>query len=171
MDHGKVHILQSKRYSIHITSTSHSVSRSKSTIQEGYAHALESSTREDFFSKLKASDPKNYVLHYEHLEYFADKHYTPPKSVYSPPYSEFIRVPQEMRNWVDTELPKADRPKTLVVWGPSRTGKTSWARSLGHHTYLGFAWAIKEVDRSCDYIVIDDIDMTNFRLWQPFLGK
>ena len=76
-----------------------------------------------------------------------------------------------MRDWVATELPKSDRPKTLVVWGPSRTGKTNWARSLGRHTYLGFAWSLKEVDQSCDYIVIDDIDMSNFRLWQPFLGK
>lgn len=100
-----------------------------------------------------------------------DKHYVAPKQAYSPPYSEFLRVPQEMRDWVATELPRKERPKTLVVWGSSRTGKTSWARSLGHHTYLGFAWSVKELDQSCDYIVIDDIDLANFRLWQPFLGK
>jgi hypothetical protein len=121
--------------------------------------------------KVKVVDPKNYVLHYENLEYYVDKHFSPPKVEYSPPFSDFIRVPQEMRDWVANELPKNDRPKTLVLWGPSRTGKTSWARSLGRHTYLGYAWSVKELDHSCDYIIIDDIDLTNFRLWQPFLGK
>lgn len=27
------------------------------------------------------------------------------------------------------------RPRGLVLWGPTRTGKTSWARSLGRHVY------------------------------------
>jgi hypothetical protein len=75
-----------------------------------------------------------------------------------------------MRQWVEQELPKTDRPKTLVVWGPSRTGKTSWARSLGRHSYLGYAWSVKQVHEDNDYIVIDDIDMSNFKLWQPFIG-
>jgi Geminivirus rep protein central domain len=144
---------------------------SKSSIQEGYTQALEASTRDLFFSGIKSADPKNYVLHYENLEYFADKHYAPPKTEYTPEYNDFIRVPQEMRDWVASELPKKNRPKNLVIWGPSRTGKTSWARSLGNHTYLGFAWSVKELNKGCDYIVVDDIDMSNFKLWQPFIGK
>src|SRR5258708_35838447 len=103
---------------------------SRASIQQGYTEALQSSTREDFFSKVKKADPKNYVLHYENLEYFAEKHYAPKRGAYSAPFTEFIRVPLDMRAWVEHELPNTDRPKTLVIWGPSRTGKTSWARSL-----------------------------------------
>jgi hypothetical protein len=145
---------------------------SNSTIQEGYAQALDATSREDFFSKVKQTDPKNYVLQFEHLEYFADKHYASIIPEYTPQFTEFVRVPREMREWVTTELPKNDRPKTLVIWGPSRTGKTSWARSLGNHTYLGYTWSVKQLNMSCDYVVVDDIDITNsFKLWQPFLGE
>jgi len=105
------------------------------------------------------------------LEYFTDKHFASPKVEYSPTHTEFIHVSQQMRDWVEHELPKSDRPKILVIWGPSRTGKTNWARSLGHYTYLGYTWSFKELDQTCNYVIIDDIDMTNFRLWQPFLGK
>ena len=38
---------------------------------------MDAESRGEFFSKLREVDPKNYVLYYEHLEYFADKHYTP----------------------------------------------------------------------------------------------
>jgi hypothetical protein len=143
----------------------------KKTIQESYREALEAPTREEFLEKVKGSDPKNFVLHYEHLEYFVDKHYAPKHPEFTPQFTEFTRVPVECRDWVVTELPSRDRPKTLVLWGPSRTGKTSWARSLGNHTYLGNAWSVKMIKETSDYIVIDDIDISNFRLWQPFLGK
>lgn len=132
---------------------------------------MEATNREEFFSKVKQVDPKNYVLHHKDLEYFADKHYAKPQEVYSPSHTDFIRVPQQMKDWVLQEMPNKDRPKTLVVWGPSRTGKTNWARSLGNHSYLGYTWNVKKVNEASDYIVIDDVDMTNFSHWQPFLGK
>jgi replication-associated recombination protein RarA len=37
-----------------------------------------------------------------------------------------------MERWVATEFVKKDRPKTLVLWGPSKLGKTEWARALNH---------------------------------------
>ena len=140
-------------------------------MREGYLNAIGCPSRQHFFNLVKDTDPKNYVLQYERLEYYADKHFAAPKVVYSPPFTEFVRVPQEMKDWVETQLPNKERPKTLVVWGPSRTGKTNWARSLGHHTYLGFTWSVKQLDEGSSYIVIDDIDLSNFKLWQPFLGK
>ncbi|GAB4857117.1 hypothetical protein Ancab_015028 [Ancistrocladus abbreviatus] len=32
--------------------------------------------------------------------------------------------------------PDVDRPQSLIIEGPSRVGKTAWARSLGKHNYL-----------------------------------
>jgi hypothetical protein len=132
---------------------------------------MTASTKDEFMARVKSSDPMNYVLRHEQVEYYATKHYAPQKAPYTPQFTEFRRVPQEMTDWVKTEFLKKDRPKTLVVWGPSRTGKTCWARSLGNHSYLGYAWSIKEVHQDSDYIVIDDVEMTKFNLWQPFLGK
>jgi hypothetical protein len=58
-----------------------------------------------------------------------------------------------------------------VVWGPSRTGKTSWARSLGEHCYLGCAWNVEELDEGKEYIIFDDIPFESFYNWQAFMGK
>ena len=61
-------------------------------------------------------------------------------------------------------------PKTLVVWGPSRTGKTAWARSLGHHSYMNSTWNQDAIDEGCKYIIFDDIPFDTFRTWKGFLG-
>jgi hypothetical protein len=132
---------------------------------------LQATSREEFFGAVKKADPKNFVLMHEKLEYFADKHYTKPVEEYTPSHTDFRSVPQQMKDWVVQQLPLRDRPKTLVVWGPSRTGKTSWARSHGNHSYLAGMWMLKAVDEECDYIVIDDMEITNFRNWLPFLGE
>jgi hypothetical protein len=58
----------------------------------------------------------------------------------------------------------------LVVWGRSRTGKTSWARSLGSHCYLASAWNIDEIDEDKDYVIFDDINFETFMTWQAFFG-
>ena len=64
----------------------------------------------------------------------------PPKpftSQYSPESFKFTTA--EMKQWVEEELPKRwNRPKTLILWGPSRTGKTEWARSLGKQEHSNF---------------------------------
>jgi Begomovirus replication-associated protein len=116
-------------------------------------------------------DPKNFVLHFKNLEYFAKKHYAPQREGHTPSFTDFIRIPLDMRCWVEQELLNTDRPKTLVIWGPSRMEKTSWARSLGRHTYIGYQWSVRELDLESTYIVVDDIEMSNFKLWQPFIGK
>jgi len=45
------------------------------------------------------------------------------------------------------------------MWGPSRTGKTVWARSLGRHAYFCGLFSGKEAARAptCQYAVFDDI--------------
>ncbi|KAI9448725.1 hypothetical protein F5148DRAFT_1153368 [Russula earlei] len=132
--------------------------------KEGIRQALNATSREDFMAQMREADPKG------RLEYYAEKHFAKPQVEYIPPHKDFIRIPKEMKDWVEHELPKRDRPKCLVVWGPSRTGKTSWARSLGNHVYLNSAWSAAEVDEDKDYIIFDDIPFENFFNWQAFMG-
>lgn len=51
------------------------------------------------------------------------------------------------------------RPKSLVMYGESRLGKTVWARSLGNHIYFCGLYSYKEASRAseCDYAVFDDL--------------
>lgn len=48
---------------------------------------------------------------------------------------------------------------SLVLYGPSRTGKTLWARSLGSHLYCLGLVSGEECERApvVDYAVFDDI--------------
>ena len=75
-------------------------------MKEGWSAAISATSRDDFFSTAREADPRSYVLMFEKLEYYADKHYTPPAEPFTPEFTEFVRVPEEMRNWVAEELPK-----------------------------------------------------------------
>lgn len=48
---------------------------------------------------------------------------------------------------------------SLVLYGPTRTGKTTWARSLGKHIYMCGLYSYKEAKKAGDveYAIFDDI--------------
>lgn len=61
------------------------------------------------------------------------------------------------------------RPKSLCLIGPSRTGKTVWARSLGKHFYFGgnfdmgqLKWDAGDVN----YAIFDDIH--SLKYWPAY---
>lgn len=58
-------------------------------------------------------------------------------------------------------MPRLERPKSLVLVGPSRIGKTSWARSLGLHAYVATSWDLSSFDSHFDYVVFDDVPWAN----------
>lgn len=59
-----------------------------------------------------------------------------------------------------------ERPIGLILIGPTRIGKTCWARSLGPHIYWGGSTTIRDADwGGVDYIVVDDVP------WDYFVGK
>lgn len=55
-----------------------------------------------------------------------------------------------------------DRPKSLILVGPSRYGKTEWARSLGAHWYFNGLFNMDEIHGSVDYAVFDDVNIEFF---------
>jgi len=64
-----------------------------------------------------------------------------------------------------------ERPKSLCLVGPSRTGKTSWARSIepAAHIYICNQWNIDCWDDAAKLVVIDDVSV-NYFPWKPILG-
>lgn len=65
------------------------------------------------------------------------------------------------------------RPRSLVLIGPSRSGKTEWARSLGHHMYFNNLINLDDWDETADYIILDDFssDINKFfPCWKCFFG-
>lgn len=140
-----------------------------------YAKALESETKEEFLQSIRDSDPRSYCLNLERLEYCANRIYQTPIPDYTPRFDEFD-TPPEVLDWVNTYLvkPRPDRPKSLCIIGPSRTGKTEWARSLGSHIYWNGYTDYSSFpinDPTISYIVLDDISIQSVgRTWKCILG-
>jgi hypothetical protein len=49
------------------------------------------------------------------------------------------------------------RPKVLILWGPTRTGKSLLARALGRHMYHSGKFNINVCTSDVDYAVFDDL--------------
>ncbi|KAJ1440937.1 Geminivirus AL2 coat protein, MSV type [Sesbania bispinosa] len=95
--------------------------------------------------------------------------------------SRYMDVPAELRLWLESELnldgvsaARLIRPKSIIVEGHSRTGKTQWARSLGRHNYLCGHLDFNSRCYSNDvvYNVIDDISPNYLKMkhWKELLG-
>lgn len=67
------------------------------------------------------------------------------------------------------------RPKSLVLFGPTRTGKTTWARSLGSHVYfmgmMSGEVAIRDMP-DAEYAIFDDMrgGIKFFQSWKEWFG-
>ena len=96
-----------------------------------WAYIISAETEADFKMRCFTLDPKTYANNFRHLCTYMAHHYEKVQPRYISNYSHFPHVPQEITDWVNNEMTKCDRPKALIIWGPSRTGKTAWARSLG----------------------------------------
>ncbi|KAG5567106.1 hypothetical protein RHGRI_002616 [Rhododendron griersonianum] len=133
-------------------------------IADVYAEALNASTKHIALQIIKEKDPKTYVLQFHNINTNLDKNFVVPPSPYVHPFppGSFNQVPDEMQQWVENNVKdSAARPyRPISIEGPSRVGKTVWARSLGPHNYLCGHLDLNEKIFSNDawYNVIDDVN-------------
>lgn len=133
---------------------------------------------QDFLNFIVAKWPGYAANHYINIKSLAYDQYKQ-KTVYEPTYLLFNNVPVRMLSWVDCylKLKTVDRPLSLILIGPSRTGKTEWARSLGRHMYFCNYFNLELWDDQAEYAVFDDMDIDPdvplekyFRSWKCFFG-
>lgn len=132
-----------------------------STTMVNYEEIIAScSTQEEFLKKIREANPKDYIFQYERLLFFARHHFKTVVAPYVSPYDDFPNVPDAVQQWESDEfLGSHPRKKTLVLEGPSRIGKTAWARALGRHMYFnGCANFKDDWDDEAQYIIFDDFE-------------
>lgn len=119
----------------------------------------------------KEHHARDYVLNHERLEYFGRKHFAEIKTPYVPLFTDFV-LPLAVKNWIDDEFNSEKlRKKSLILIGPTRLGKTEWARSLGHHMYFNHLANFKEDwDDSANYIIFDDFEWDYIPNKKGFFG-
>jgi hypothetical protein len=122
-------------------------------------------------SAIAELSPRDYVLQHEKLEYFAAKHFKKEVPAYTPTFQEF-NVPQEILSWLQDEFSSdKKRKKSLILIGPSKIGKTQWARSLGRHMYFNHLANFKDDwDDEAKYIVFDDFEFDYIPNKKGFFG-
>nr|CAM84545.1 AC1 pritein [Papaya leaf curl China virus]CAM84551.1 AC1 pritein [Papaya leaf curl China virus] len=145
---------------------------------DAYAEAINSGCKAAALNILKEKAPKDFVLQFHNLNTNLDRIFTPPVEVFVCPFlsSSFDQVPEELEDWVSENVSGAAarpwRPKSIVIEGDSRTGKTMWARSLGPHNYLCGHLDLSPKIYSNDawYNVIDDVDPHYLKHFKEFMG-
>lgn len=144
--------------------------------------ALAAETYEEACYIVETNYPRDWVLSGDRIRANL-RHKFPDhvSAVPAPTYdnASFTNVTAPLLDWVRDELGGAhERKKSLILYGPSRTGKTSWARSLGSHLYmmgrLDPTLLLSKMDES--FVIFDDFncdDIPKNQLsssWKSFLG-
>jgi len=145
-----------------------------------WAEIAAAPTRDEFWELCRRLAPKALLTSFPSLRAYAEWNYRPVLAEYeSPPGATFVGGQSDGRDdWVlqsgiDAERSGARR-KSLVLYGPSQTGKTTWARSLGKHIYCVGLVSGDELLKAGDveYAVFDDMrgGMKFFHSFKEWLG-
>lgn len=84
-----------------------------------------------------------------------------PRIEWVPRYSETQwLLPVPMQTWLAEELPKTERARCLVVVGPTRLGKTEWARHIfpREHMYCRGIFNLDKWDPTAKVLILDDLE-------------
>jgi hypothetical protein len=107
-----------------------------------WAIITSATNRDEFWELVHELDPKAAATSFSQLQRYCDWKYQYHAPEYeSPAGAHFIGAELDGRNrWLEqsgigSSEERRGRVKSLVLYGPSQTGKTSWARSLGKHIY------------------------------------
>lgn len=138
--------------------------------KRSWSEVLSADTREEAERLVAEISPRDYILNNERIDYWLSKRYTTTfQGDYHPTFTEFnISVP--MQAWADQRL-NSDRPKSLILYGETRTGKTHWARSLGPHMYFNGMFDMSLWNPNAEYAIFDDFDdWSKFYSYKQWLG-
>lgn len=122
-------------------------------------------SRDEFWELVHELDPKAAAVSFSQLQKYCDwKYQYNPPAYATPPGANFIGGEVDGRDmWLLQSGIGGERHggrvKSLVLYGASQTGKTTWARSLGRHGYCVGLLSGSELARAhdVDYFVFDDI--------------
>nr|AFB83419.1 replication associated protein [Cotton leaf curl Burewala virus] len=148
------------------------------TANGAYAAALNAGSKSEALRVLKELAPKIFGLQFHNLNANLTRIFREAPAPYIFPFSpsSFDQVPEELGIWaIDNVVDAAARPlrpRSIVIEGDSRTGKTMWARSLGPHNYLCGHLDLSPKIYSNDawYNVIDDVDPHFLKHFKEFMG-
>jgi len=137
--------------------------------------ARDANTYQEVIDNCSAASARDFILNHDKILQYARSKLIP-ASDYATPDGYRFNIDPRIQTWLDDEFDKEvcfhisaslsyyviltsfqDRPKSLIVIGPSRIGKTVWARSLGEHIYWGGMTSLDTFNAAARYLIMDDI--------------
>ncbi|AGT45433.1 Rep [Chickpea chlorosis virus-B] len=134
-------------------------------------------TKEEYLQMIQEEFPHEWATKLYWLEYSANKLFPPQPEPYIHPWNdEDLQCHEDLAEWLNKELytePEQlqQRRKSLYICGPTRTGKTTWARSLGRHNYFNGGVDFTNYDDKATYNIVDDIPFKFCPNWKQLVGS
>nr|QLJ85096.1 replication-associated protein [Sesame curly top virus] len=164
------------------------------TANDACAEALNTGNTEAALAVIREKLPKEFIFQHHNLVTNLKCIFTPLKTQYIPKYThnQFV-LNDDILDWLeeffefipDLNSPAGpgfyklkegvERPKSLILEGESRTGKTQWARSLSpKHNYIAghLNFSLDTYSDDVSYNVIDDIEPQYLKMkhWKHLIG-
>ncbi|UDN67440.1 replication-associated protein [robinz virus RP_199] len=135
--------------------------------------AMSASSMDEFLESCLRMDAGLALRMFTQLQAYGRWRYRPEREEYVHPRGLRLDTSRvaELTAWVGSNLGHGlgERRQSLILWGPSRMGKTLWARSLGRHAYFGGLFSLDEDTASVDYAIFDDFGglkfLPTFKFW------
>lgn len=144
--------------------------------KRGWQDCASAESYDDFIQRVSAADYKSFVIFNDRIESFARRRFKVADVPYEDPFPDSWLPSTQLDSWaienVRDWIPSpAIRPKSLILVGDSRLGKTAWARKHGSHVYFNGTWNAAKCDAigpDTKYAVWDDMfnwEAFNYKQW------
>lgn len=130
-----------------------------------YSEVLNSQSFEEACEVVKRIDPRSWVNNGDRIRDNLRYSFIPKFPEYAPIFAnpEPSVTPPACQEWLEVEFTKRSRAKCLFLIGPTRLGKTHWARNLVQpHTYWKSMVNLESWNPESKLLILDDFDDFNF---------
>lgn len=143
----------------------------KANKQSRWLAVKDAATAAEAWEAVWEADARDAILYHDKIKDFIDKMHLPSTTLTpyeARPLNTFLTPPQ-LTAWIDQMV--GERPLSLVLFGPTRLGKTDWARAVGPHMYFNGMFDLSAWSDNAAYAVFDDFDdWAQWRSWKQWLG-
>nr|AIY33294.1 replication-associated protein [Sugarcane streak virus] len=135
-----------------------------------------STNKQEYLSMIQKALPYEWATKLQYFEYSANKLFPDIQEIYTSPFPQStptLHDPTAINTWLQNNLyqvSNSNRKLSLYILGPTRTGKSSWARSLGRHNYWQNNVDWSSYDEDAEYNIIDDIPFKYCPCWKQLIG-
>lgn len=126
--------------------------------RNAFAAALHAENYEAALAIIEGEAPREFVLSGDRIRLNLKLKFNKNTKVYAPLFTLTpFNIPNELQQWIDSWQPT--RTRCLCLIGPSKLGKTAWARSIVQpHMYWKGLINIDDWDPNAKLIIFDDFD-------------